>query len=265
MDAHELFRAGKLPEAIEAMNAEVRANPADPDRRAFLADLLCLAGNFERADVQLDAISKVLPGAMQSIILVRQLIRAETWRQECFGQGRAPEFLAAPEPLVQNQLQALMLMREGDDAAAGELARSTEEQRAPLPGRCDGVDFEDFRDGDDICAGVFEVLTSTGKYFWVPMTAVERLELRPVERPRDLKWRRAGMEVRGGPDGEVYLPNIYAPHPEDSAARLGRSTEWTETEPVRGIGLRTFLVGEEARTILEFQTLEFQSGEFSGG
>lgn len=257
MNAHELFRAGQIQPAIEAMNGEVRSNPADPDRRAFLADLLCIAGRFERADTQLDAIAKVLPGAASTVSLVRQLIRAEQWRQQCFAEGRLPEFLAAPDERLQNHLHALVLLRDGDLAGAAEQLAAAEEQRDPLPGTCDDQPFDDFRDADDTTACFFEVLTSTGKYFWVPMERISRLELRPIERPRDLIWRRAGVEVQGGPDGEIYLPAIYAPAPEDDAARLGRSTDWTETEPVRGIGLRTFLVGDDARTLSQLHELTF--------
>ncbi len=42
MNAQQLFHEGKIDEAIEAMNDEVRANPADPDKRSFLADMLCI-------------------------------------------------------------------------------------------------------------------------------------------------------------------------------------------------------------------------------
>jgi type VI secretion system protein ImpE len=120
------------------------------------------------------------------------------------------------------------------------------------------VPFEDFRDGDDLSAGLFEVLTSTGKYFWIPAERVTRIELHPVERARDLLWRRATMEVADGPEGEIFLPAIYAPTPEDPAARMGRLTSWSEEQPVRGSGLRTYLVGEEAATLLELTELVFE-------
>lgn len=259
MNAQDLFQAGRLDEAIEAMNAEVRASPADPDRRSFLADLLCIAGNFERADVQLEAISKVLPGAMAAIALTRQLVRAEQWRQQCFVEGRVPEFLGPPDERLQLHLRALMLLREGDPQGAADLARQAEELRRPQRGTHAGQAFEEFRDCDDSCASFFEVLTSTGKYYWIPMERVTRVELRPIERARDLIWRRAGMQVLGGPDGEVFLPAIYAPLPAQAEARLGRVTEWSEVEPVRGTGLRTFLVGEEPLTMRELGELEFEA------
>ena len=70
------------------------------------------------------------------------------------------------------------------------------------------------------------------------------------------------MIVRNGPDGEVFFPVLY---PNTNAAideniRLGRVTEWQGGEdgtPVRGIGQRTFLVGEEAFPIMEMNTVTF--------
>ena len=81
---------------------------------------------------------------------------------------------------------------------------------APSAGHLRRPPFEDFRDIDDLTASFFEVLTSTGKYYWIPMERVEMIEFHAPERPRDLLWRRAHMVVRGGPDGEVFLPALYA-------------------------------------------------------
>lgn len=261
MEAQELLRQGLLERGIEAMNVEVRAHPSDVDRRSYLCDLLCLHGTFDRADVQLEAISKLVPGAMAGIALRRQLIRAETWRQQCFSEGRVPEFLELPGERLGLHLRALAHLRAGEAATAAALLDDAEAMRPAIHGTCNGAAIEDFRDIDDAIGGVLELLTSTGKYYWVPMERVRRLELRPIERPRDLRWRRAGIEVDGGPDGEVYLPAIYAPAPESQEACLGRTTTWSDETPIRGTGLRVFLAGDEAITLHELQTLDLPRPE----
>src|SRR5690606_30522696 len=125
----------------------------------------------------------------------------------------------------------------------------------------DGIAFDDFRDLDDLTAGLFEVVTSTGKYYWVPVEQVEAVEFRPPRRVRDLIWRPAAMTVRDGPDGEVFLPTRYGERGEeaDDAYRLGRATDWAggDGAPVLGRGLRTFLVGDADRTILEIGAVRF--------
>lgn len=263
--AHEHFEAGNIQAAIEAQNVEVKAHPADVDRRGFLAELLCFAGNLDRADLMLDTVFKQAPAAAPNIALFRQVIRAEQARRQFFAEGRVPEFLAEPEAHIQNYLQATIALREGDLAGALAAATRAEEARPAIHGSHNGKPFDDLRDIDDMTAGIFEVLTSTGKYYWVPMERVELIDFREMERPRDLLWRRAHMVVAGGPDGEVFMPAIYCPVGTDGAelwddkARLGRVTEWIggDGTPVRGIGQRTLLVGDEAVPLLELGTLEF--------
>ncbi|MEM7517937.1 MAG: type VI secretion system accessory protein TagJ, partial [Planctomycetota bacterium] len=82
------------------------------------------------------------------------------------------------------------------------------------------------------------------------------------ERPLDLLWRAATMDVRDGPEGKVYLPAVYAVNPTamDDDARLGKKTDWMERAGgslISGVGMRTFLVGEEAKTLMELDHLEF--------
>ncbi len=123
----------------------------------------------------------------------------------------------------------------------------------------DGTVHADFRDADDLCAGVMEVLTTTGKYFWIPIARIAAIDFHPPRRPRDLAWRRASMSVADGPDGDVYVPAIYAGSHADAAdpVRLGRETTWTETAPVRGSGQRIFLAGEEGPGIMAMTALRF--------
>ena len=46
MNPQELYRAGRLSDAIKALSAELRDNPTDTRRRTFLFELLCFAGRI---------------------------------------------------------------------------------------------------------------------------------------------------------------------------------------------------------------------------
>ena len=262
-EAREHFSAGRLTDAIAAATAEVRSKPTDVQARLFLAELLCFAGELERADRQLDVIVDQDSSIAVGIALFRQLIRGEQARRQFYGEGRLPEFLDNPPPRLQTHLQASIALREGDAVEAARLLGEAEESRPETRGECDGAAFDDFRDLDDLTAGLFEVLTSTGKYFWIPIESVDSIEFKAPQRTRDLIWRQAAMSVRGGPEGEVFLPVCYC-HPGDlgdDAAKLGRTTDWSggEGSPVLGRGLRTFLIGEQDRTILEVGTARFHA------
>ena len=265
LNAHEAFQAGKLQDAIAGATDAVRSAPTDTGKRGFLAELLCFAGEWERADKQLDALGHQDPETMLGISLFRHLIRAEQARQQFYTEGRAPEFLAQPTPAMRLALEANILLREGKSTEAAKVLAEVEEKRPKPGGTCNGKPFEDLRDLDDASAGVFEVLTSNGKFYWVALELVESIEFRKPARPRDLLWRRAHMIVRDGPDGEVYLPSLYAGSQSDpdDQIRLARATNWkggNDGAPVRGVGQRTFLVGEDALSILELEEVEFKQG-----
>jgi type VI secretion system protein ImpE len=260
--ASELFHAGKLKEAIAAALEEVRHHPTDMGRRLFLAELLCFGGELERADNHLDAVGHNDPQTMPWIVTFRQLIRGEQARQDFFAQGRLPEFLAKPAGAVSLLLEASIRVREGALEDGALLLDQAEESRPKPSGTCDGQAFHDFRDLDDQTSCILEVLTTNGTYYWIPIGQIESIEFHEPTRSRDLIWRRTHLIVRDGPDGEVYIPVLYpraAAEPDD-LIRLGRQTDWRggDATPVHGVGQRTFLVGEEARSIMELKSISFE-------
>jgi type VI secretion system protein ImpE len=261
MNSHQLYHAGQLKQAVTAALSEVQKKPADMNVRGFLCELLCLAGDLERADKHLEVIAQQDPKLAVNVALLRQLVRAETARQQFFSEGRVPEFLDEPTPILKEHLRASVALREGRGDEAARILAEIADTAPPVSGTCDEKPFDIFVDEDDLTARFFEVLTSTGKYYWVPFERVESIDFRAPERPRDLLWRRALMVCRGGPDGEVYLPAIYCgtSTADDDGLRLGRSTIWQGGggAPVRGLGQRMFLVGDDERPILEIKQLTF--------
>lgn len=258
--AAALFRAGKLDDAIAAAQAALRKTPTDLNARVLLGELLAFAGNLERADVVLDAASAIDPSTALVVAEFRQLIRADMARRQLFRDGRVPEFLSDPTETQRLQLAALVALRAGDIGEAARQAEAAEAVRPRTPGKHGDATFDDWRDADDLLAGSFEVLTTTGKYFWIPTDRVETLEFHAPKRPRDLLWRRASMSVASGPDGDVYLPVIYATDETmTDTLRLGRETDWRETDtgPVRGLGQRMFMVGEDAVGIMDLGNIKF--------
>lgn len=258
--AGALFRDGRLADALVAASAAVKAAPADLGQRVLLAELLVFSGNLERADVILDAASQIDPSALTVVAEFRQLLRAETARRQLYRDGRVPEFLGEPEPTERASLAAFVALRAGDLAGAAAMAAEAEVLRERRPGRAGEKAFDDFRDASDLHAGFIETLTSTGKYYWVPLSRIETMAFHAPKRPRDLAWRRCSMSVTGGPDGDVYVPAIYFADGEtDEAHRLGRETSWSEDGdgPVRGIGQRVFLVGEDDIGIMDLKMVEF--------
>jgi type VI secretion system protein ImpE len=256
--AGALFKEGKLLASIEAASILVRQSPVDIGARFLLAELLLFEGNFERAETVLDAAQSIDPNAELIVAEFRQLLRAAEARRQLVLHGRVPEFVGGPTQAQQILLQALVLWQSGDRPAAAKAVEEAEAQRRNASGTGNGAAFTDFRDADDLVGGNFEVLTTTGKYFWIPMERVGSMEFHVPRRPRDLFWRRCSMVVRGGPEGDIYLPALYeADAACDLTLRLGRATAWVGPTPFRGSGQRVFLMGEEGVSIHELRTIEF--------
>lgn len=253
------LRAGRLGDAVAAAQAAVRKAPMDLDARVLLAELLVVSGNLERADTLLDAAAMVDPTASVVVAEFRQLLRAETARRQLFTDGRVPEFIGEPTEAQRLQLAALVALRAGDLDEAARQSQLAEATRPRAAGFSGDTPFDDFRDADDLLAGSFEVLTTTGKYFWIPTERVISAEFQPPKRQRDLVWRRASMSVQDGPDGVVYIPVTYAAdEPQTDLHRLGRETDWREQGSlVRGVGQRMFLAGDEGVEVMTLGTLRF--------
>ena len=123
-----------------------------------------------------------------------------------------------------------------------------------------GTAFDDLRDVDDLLAGSVEVLTTTGKYYWIP---TERLiSVNSIRRSARVTCCGAAPRCRWtqGPDGDVYIPVVYAgDETMTEGQRLGRETDWQQAEggPVRGIGQRVFLVGEDDVAVMDLGELTF--------
>ena len=259
MNVNEVFEAGRLAEAAAIAAEDVKEHPDDADRRVVFAGLLCFEGNLERADFQLDALEHLDPQAAATVASFHRLVRAEQARREFFDAGRPPEFLDQPPPRLQCHLEASIRLREGHPREAAELLQEAQRQCPSIAGTADGRAFAELRDVDDLTSSFFEVLTNTGQYLWVPIERVERIELPPPTQPHELLWRRARMAVRDGPDGEVFLPALYAgSHAEtDDRLRLGRRTEWRGGKggPVQGIGRRVLLIGGQIQSIMDIEDI----------
>ncbi|HEX4000836.1 MAG TPA: type VI secretion system accessory protein TagJ [Pirellulales bacterium] len=258
MTASELFQAGKLDEAIAAQTAQVKASPGDQAKRLFLFELLAFAGELDRARRQIDALQYEELELQAATADYRKLLDAEETRRKVFREGLQPKFLEdVPPEHVRLRLEALHRLHEGNKVAATESLAQAAEAAPPINGKLNEKAFADLRDCDDLFGTVLEVF-SQGNYFWVPLETIESIALMAPRFPRDLLWIKARLETAAGA-GQVFLPAIYPGshgHP-DQLVRLGRQTDWADDGgPVLGLGLRMFLAGDDASTILEWRDVQ---------
>jgi type VI secretion system protein ImpE len=156
--------------------------------------------------------------------------------------------------------EALMALTQRQEMfASGSLPAA--DDSAPVSGVLNGKAFQDLRDADDRIGARLEVIVG-GRYTWFPFRHIERLEIKPPERLRDLFWAPAEIEATKelqGYAGDVLLPVMtpFAWRHEDQAVQLGRVTDWVETESGIDVpeGQKLLLVDGEYVPILEVRSL----------
>src|SRR5260370_17993448 len=111
MTSHELFKAGKLTEAIDAQLKEVKARPADHGQRLFLFELLSFAGDFERAQRQIEAVNYHEMELDAAVLAYRRLLDSARARTRFYIESLIPRFFC-PQPVhVHLRLEAVNLTR----------------------------------------------------------------------------------------------------------------------------------------------------------
>src|ERR1700749_1294890 len=90
MSPRELFQAGKLNEAVQALGAEVRDNPTDARRRTFLFELLCFKGEYDRAEKHLHVLADANKDAQVGAVLYFASLHAERLRRDLFSKREYP-------------------------------------------------------------------------------------------------------------------------------------------------------------------------------
>ena len=217
MQAGELYKAGRLREAIEAQLQEVRAAPTDQAKRLFLFELLVFAGELDRARRQIDVVEYKDANLDAAVAVYRKLLDAEQARRDLFARSLAPGFFGDPPEHLRLRLDAVNRLREGRPAEAAEVLVRANEAMPEVHGQLNGEAFQSFRDADDLFAGVLEVMAH-GRYFWVGLEQVRLVTMNPPRFPRDLLFIPAHLEL-DDEQGEVFLPALYPgshEHADDS-------------------------------------------------
>ena len=260
MKAKELLEANQLSAAIAALTQDVKKQPTDTHLRTFLFELLCFAGEYERAERQLDVIGHQNESAGIGVEVYRQLLKADKARQRWFAEGLKPTFLLDPPFWTQHQLEAGNHLRGQQTEEAKALLRQAASESPKIQGVVNGKPFDDFRDSDDRLGPILEVFLREN-YVWLPCEQIKKITIPKPKQLRDLLWTPATIEAGDGATGDVYLPVLYvASHSEeDDQLRLGKITDWRGLGDglAGGVGQKTFLADASEISILEIRDIEF--------
>jgi len=259
-DAKLQLDKGDLRASIESAINLVKTNPTDEAARIFLFELSCFAGDWERAERQLEVIGHQDVNAMIGSKIYQGNFEAERLRMKYFSDGQKPEFMSSKPAYLDTLMAANNRLREENPAEARQLLDQVEEERPAFKVSINGEGFSDFRDYNDLTMCVFEVLLR-GSYLWLPFEQVQKIDLTKPKTLRDLYWIQANVEMVNGTNGEMFLPALYSGSwkSTNDQVRLGRMTDWQDagSETYVGEGMRMFWMDGRDKSILDIETIEF--------
>lgn len=251
-----------LQDSLAQLESRIRSQPGDADLRAAFAQLLCLDGNWTRAQAQLKSWQGLKPQAQPTVTLLEQAIEGERQRADVMAGRARPVAPVDQYPWLAEMISALDPQSSDADAlrdAALEKAEANPGQLAMQDGQT--VAFDWLMDGDSRFGPVCEAIVN-GRYFWLPFSAISAMQFQPPASVTDLVWRHTLVRLR---DGSEQVCQIPARYPLDANAedrfKLCRVTEWQqlagESAHYLGMGQKVWLNDGAEYSLLDLATVTF--------
>lgn len=263
--AEELLRAGDPRAALAKLTEAVRAKPADAKLRTFMAQLLSVLGQWERAHTQLNVVADMDKLAIPMRETFGHAIRCELLRAQVFAGKRTPVVFGQPEAWVAQLIESLKQQGEGHADLAADLAAKAFDAAPPSAGSIDGQRFEWLADADSRLGPVLEVCLN-GHYTWVPFQHLAKIHFDAPEDLRDCVWTPAQLSFTNGGGSVALVPTRY-PGSESSAdglIALARKTEWLPLpgeERYAGLGQRVFASNLGDHDLMALREIIFDAAE----
>ena len=260
----ELLKAGRLDEALAALESQVRAEPANAKLRVFLFQLLSVLGDWKRALSQLNIAAELDAMNLLMAQVCRAALNCEALRSEIFAGKRSPLVFGEPPEWVGLLVQANELIAQGKYKPSQKLRDRAFDLAPAVPGSVNGRPFEWIADADSRLGPILEAIID-GKYYWVPFTAVKQVIIEPPADLRDVVWIPATFVWVNGGQAAGLIPARYpgSENSEDYAVRLARKTDWLE-QPAQvyiGLGQRILATDKDEFPILQIRSIDLANSQ----
>lgn len=263
LDAEQVLRSGDPAGALAALQARVRDKPDDTGLRVFLFQLLCVLGQWERAQTQLEVCAQLDPAALAMRAMYRDALLCERVRSEVFQGRRSPMLFGEPEGWIALLIESLLRAGRGESAAAEKLRCNAFEQAPTTSGTLDDQAFDWIADADMRLGPVLEAIVN-GRYYWIPFSRLSRIDIEEPGDLRDAVWLPAHLRFSNGGEVMTLIPSRY-PGSEaaaDGLVALGRKTEWVESSPgvFQGRGQRLIATDAGEYPLLDIRHIVLHAG-----
>jgi type VI secretion system protein ImpE len=256
MHPQELIKEGRLADALTALQNQIRAEPSNAKHRVFLFQLLSVMGQWGRALTQLNVAGELDATALAMVQTYREAIQCEALRAEIFAGKRAPLIFGEPQDWLGLLVEALRLDAL-DPANAAALREQAFEAAPASSGSINGEAFAWLMDADQRLGPVLEAVVN-GRYFWIPFSRIEKIEIDAPGDLRDTVWTAATFTWTNGAQAVGLIPTRYDGSIDslDDAIKLARRTEWLGE---RGLGQRMFASDAADYALMDVRTIEFDA------
>jgi type VI secretion system protein ImpE len=240
----------------------IQKQPQRSDLRVFLFQIYCVQGEWLKASTQLDVLIELDPSSKPMVEAYREALKCEALRREVFDGKRSPLVLGAPQDWLAMMIEALRVDAEGRPDAAAELRAQALEAAPATSGKLDGVPFAWLADADSRLGPVIEAIIN-GKYYWVPVSRLMRIEVDKPEDLRDFVWAPASLTLENGAVNVALIPTRYPGSERESVAalRLARATDWREQPggAWHGVGQRMLTTDQAEVALLDARVIELDT------
>lgn len=259
MSAEDLLKAGDLDGALDALQADIRADAANPALRIFLFQLLSVRGDWKRAIAQLKLSAEMDGNATHMAQTYREGIICEVYREKVFSGEKEPLIFGEPEEWIALMVEALKANAAGKAEQAAETRAKAFDLAPTVSGKLDGQPFEWLADADMRLGPLLEVIVN-GRYFWMPFTSISKAKFEDPIDLRDAVWTPAEIKLANGGDIVALIPTRYAGTVErgSDAERLARSTQWVDlgADTYAGLGQRLLTTDLGDTALMDLRLLE---------
>lgn len=261
---HQLATA-TIGETLAEVTRQIQASPADADLRAAFVQLLCLAGNWSRAQTQLHSWLALSPQAQPTVNLLQQAIAGEQQREAVLRGDAAPVLPGSAWTWCDTLLAALKADAAGEVALGQALRAEALDLAAANPGTITQQDqptaFSWLMDGDSRFGPVCEVINQ-GRYYWLPFAAIREMQFQAPASVTDLVWRHTRIQLIDGSEQVCQIPARYPLRAETDERFLRASaTEWLplgdSSDQFIGQGQKMWLSDSAEFSLLNLQQAVF--------
>jgi len=245
--AETAVRAGDPQAALASLTAAVKASPAKPQLRIFMAQLLCVLGQWERAHTQLNVVADLDASTGPMREMVGHALRCELLRAAVFAGKRSPMVFGQPDEWLAQLIESLLQEGQGAHELSAQLAQSAFDAAPATGGLINGEPFEWIADADSRLGPVLEAMVN-GRYYWIPFSRLSKVSIENPVDLRDRVWLAAQLGFANGGEAVAMIPARYpgSQASTDGQILMAAKTEWQSigAERFAGLGQRVLVTDQ---------------------